>query len=579
MKYFKCQAMIASVKMVFDVVIRDGRIIDGTGNPWYRANIGVEGGRIAKISPTPLKDAEMIVDASGLLVCPGFVNLHSHSDSTVLAHNRAENCLSMGLVTELVGSCGGSVAPATEEYREKFEPWVLLEVEEDWLTLSEWKQRLKTKGIGVNVAPLVGHGTVRGCVMGVEGEGGERVVPSDEEIAEMMAMVESAMEDGAFGLSTGLTYAPGRNALTGEIIELARVVAGHGGLYSSHIRCEAARLIEATREFVEICEKAGVRGTISHHKAMGRNNFGKICETLRIVERARANGVDIIVDLYPWRHGGVTKSLGRMFKREFPGGPSIKTREELLQSLRDPETWEKVKAAVKSARIEEMEEHERRRAKMEENRGWTTIPFSVSEEGYIIHSRNRPELQGMTFGEIAESLGKEDSLDAIRELLIADDGYTLSGIYPYSEEDIRAIMAYPWSAISTDQGAIDASKLSLQAAADALATQHPRGWGTYPKILGKYVREEGVLSLEEAIRKMTSLPALFIGLQDRGLVREGFWADLVVFDPETVASGASYGDPYGRPKGIHYVLVNGVIAVDRGELTGALAGKVLEHGI
>jgi N-acyl-D-aspartate/D-glutamate deacylase len=185
----------------------------------------------------------------------------------------------------------------------------------------------------------------------------------------------------------------------------------------------------------------------------------------------------------------------------------------------------------------------------------------------------------MSLRELAESLGKEDFLDAVRELLIADDGHTLSGFYPYSEGDIRAIMKYPWSAISTDQWAIDVSKLSLQAAADALATQHPRGWGTYPKILGKYVREEGVLSLEEAIRKMTSLPALFIGLQDRGIVREGFWADLVVFDPITVASGANYGDPYGQPKGIHYVLVNGVIAVERGELTGALAGKTLEHYI
>jgi N-acyl-D-aspartate/D-glutamate deacylase len=184
----------------------------------------------------------------------------------------------------------------------------------------------------------------------------------------------------------------------------------------------------------------------------------------------------------------------------------------------------------------------------------------------------------MTFGELAEALGEEDYLDAVRELLIADEGHTLSGIYPYSEDDIWAIMEYPWSTVSTDQYAFDASKVSLQETADALATQHPRGWGTYPKILGKYVREEGVLSLEEAIRKMTSLPANFIGLQDRGIVREGFWADLVVFDPGTVASGASYGNPYGRPEGIHYVLVNGVVAVDRGELTGALAGKALEHG-
>jgi N-acyl-D-amino-acid deacylase len=564
--------------MGFDVIIKGGRIIDGTGNPWYRADVGVREGRIARISPIPLKGAERILDASGLLVCPGFVNLHSHSDSTILSHNNAENCLAMGLVTELVGSCGSSVAPITEEYRDKVESWSLLGEEVDWLTLAEWRGRLEEKGIGVNVAPLVGHGTVRVCVMGVEGEGGEKIAPSESEMAEMKAMVESAMGDGAFGLSTGLTYAPGRNALTGEIVELARVVAGHGGIYSSHMRCEANRLIEATREFIEICEGAGVRGTISHHKAMGRNNFGKVCETLRMVDRARAKGVDVIVDLYPWRHGGVTKSLAAMFKREFPDGPSIKTREELLESLRDPEAWEKVKAAVKAAREEEMEKHEMRREEMEERGGWTTTPSFISEEGYVIHSKNRPDLQGMTFGELAEALGKEDFLDAVRELLIADEGYTLSGIYPYSEEDIRAIMRRPWSAVSTDQYAFDASKVSLQAAADALATQHPRGWGTYPKILGKYVREEGVLTLEEAVRKTTSLPAMFLGLQDRGLVKEGFWADLVVFDPGTVASGATYGDPYGGPEGIHYVLVNGVLAKDRGRLTGTLAGKALRQG-
>jgi N-acyl-D-amino-acid deacylase len=195
--------------MGFDVIIRGGRIIDGTGNPWYRADVGVREGRIARISPIPLKGADKTLDASGLLVCPGFVNLHSHSDSTILSHNNAENCLSMGLVTELVGSCGISVAPITEEYRDKVESWSLLGEEVDWLTLAEWRGRLEEKGIGVNVAPLVGHGTVRACVMGVEGEGGEKVVPSENEMAGMKAMVESAMGDGAFGLSTGLHLRPG----------------------------------------------------------------------------------------------------------------------------------------------------------------------------------------------------------------------------------------------------------------------------------------------------------------------------------------------------------------------------------
>jgi N-acyl-D-amino-acid deacylase len=296
-----------------------------------------------------------------------------------------------------------------------------------------------------------------------------------------------------------------------------------------------------------------------------------------MVERARARGVDAVVDLYPWRHGGTTKSLGGMFKRDVEDGPSIKTREEMVEGLKNEEDWGKIKAAFLAGREKELEMHEKREREMEEEGGWTAPPFFVSEEGYVIHSRNRPDLAGKTFTEITKDLGKEDFLDAVRELLIADDGYTLSGIYPYSEDDIVAILRYPWTTVSTDQYAWDVSKVGAQAAADALAIQNPRGWGTYPKILGEYVREEGVLSLEEAIRKMTSLPASFLGLQDRGLVREGFWADLVVFDPGTVASGATYGDPYGRPEGIEHVLVNGTLAVDRGEPTGALAGKVLAH--
>ncbi len=566
----------------FDLIIRNGRVIDGTGNPWFRADIGVSEGRVKRLSRVPLEGAEKVIDARGLVVCPGFVNLHSHSDATILSHNNAENCLAMGLVTELVGSCGSSSAPLTEEYREKLrergvEGWGLLEEEIDWLSLADWRNKLEEREIGVNIAPLVGQGTVRGMVMGAEGEGGERIVPSEEEMAAMKGLVGSAMEDGAFGLSTGLTYAPGRNALTAELIELVSVVARYGGLYSSHMRCEGDRLLEATREFIEICERAGVRGTISHHKAMGRGNYGKVNETLRMVTRARERGVDIIVDQYPWRHGGVTKSLGARFKSKDPEGPVIQTREELVDNLRDPEKWRRVKAAALERQNRELENYRKREEMMREEGGWTSAPFFTSTSGVILHSRSHPEFEGRTFQEVAESLGETDFIEGIRRLLLDDEGYTVSGNYPYSEDDIVTIMRYPWTTVSTDQYAFDASKIGLQGMADALAMQHPRGWGTYPKILGRYVREEKALTLEEAVRKMTSLPATFLGLQDRGIVREGFWADLVVFDNEEVGNQATYGNPIKRPSGIPYVLVNGELAVDDEELTGALAGKVLKH--
>ena len=570
--------------MNFDIVIRNGRIVDGTGNPWFKADIGIEKGKIAKLSPVPLEQADGVIDARGLLVCPGFINLHSHSDFTIISHNNAENCLAMGLVTELTGHCGLSEAPITEEYREMApermmgRSFSLMEEEVDWLTLDEWMEKVEEKGIGINIAPLVGHGTIRSSVMGVEGEGGERTAPTEDEMDEMKAMVDGAMEDGAFGFSTGLIYAPGRNALTEEVVELVGVVAEYGGVYASHIRCEGDKLLEATLEFIEICERTGVRGTISHHKASGRNNYGKVYETLRMVERARARGIDVIIDQYPWRYGGTTKSLGGRFKGWEPGeGLVVRTREELVEKLKDPEDWEKLKATALERREKEMELYEERKKELEERGGWAPTPYVMEEGGTILYSKTRPELEGGSLEEVAEAFGEDDIWEAIRALLIEDEGYTCAGGEPYSEDDVITILRYPWTTVSTDQYAMDNSKVSLQDAADALAMQNPRGWGTYARILGKYVRDEGVLTLEDAIRKMTSLPARFLGLQDRGIVRAGFYADLVVFDPKTVRNIATYGRPNLFPEGMPYVVVNGQVAIDEGKPAGALAGKVLRY--
>lgn len=571
-------------KLDFDIVIRNGHIIDGTRNPWFKANIGIKDERIARLSPVPLKGGDRAIDAKGLLVCPGFINLHSHSDSTILTHNNSENCLAMGLVTELSGNCGESVAPITEKnvevVTERLKGRTLSLIKEgvDWLTLDEWMKKLEKKGIGINTATLVGHGTVRGSVMGVEGEGGERTVPTEDEMEEMKAMVDGAMRDGAFGLSTGLIYAPGRNAHTGEVVELAEVVARYGGVYASHIRSEGDQLLESTREFIEICERAEVRGCISHHKASGRNNYGKVSETVRMVDRARARGVDIIIDQYPWRYGGVTKSLGARFKAAQSGEEAdVRNREELVEKLKDPEDWRKLKDAALERRKKEIELYEERKRSLEEKGGWTPKPYAMEIGGTILYSKTHPELEGKSLKKVAEAFGEDDIWEGMRALLIEDEGYTCAGGEPYSEDDIITVLSYPWTTVSTDQYAMDNSKVSLQAMADALSMQHPRGWGTYPKILGKYVRDEGVLTLEEAVRKMTSLPASFLGLQDRGIVREGFYADLVVFNPKTVRSVATYGDPCLFPEGISYVLVNGRLAVDDGKPTGALAGKVLRY--
>jgi len=567
--------------MVFDLVIKNGHIIDGTGNPWFKADVGISDGRITELSRVPLKSSGRIIDAMGMLICPGFINLHSHSDGSILYHNNAENCLSMGLVTELTGQCGSSVAPITEDYRESVRTRMkgrLSPIEVNWLTLGEWLRKLEEKGVGINVAPLVGHGTLRACVMGEEGKGGERVTPSDEEMQDMKSLLEGGMDDGAFGLSTGLNYAPGRNALTEEVIELTRVVAKYGGVYASHMRCEGDMLIEATKEFIRICESASVRGTISHHKASGSSNFGKVCETLRLVEAARARGVDVIVDQYPWRIGGTIKSLGARFKAFLPEDKSGKSpREALVERLKDDVEWGKIKKAALEGIRKEQELYEARRKEMQERGGWTSTPYAFQQEGIILSSKSHPELEWKTLQEVAKFFNVEDVLEGIRTLLIADEGYTVAGGEPYSECDIVTVLKYPWTTVSTDQYAFDASKVSHQDTADELGIGHPRGWGTYAKILGKYVRQERVLTLEEAIRKMTSLPALFLGLQDRGIVRKGFWADLVVFDPENVKNVADYGSPMLYPEGIPYVIVNGQLAVDNGKLTEALAGMTLRN--
>ena len=388
-------------------------------------------------------------------------------------------------------------------------------------------------------------------------------------------MVEGAMDDGAFGLSTGLIYAPGRNALTDEVVELLEVVARYGGVYACHMRDEGDLLLEATREFIETCERAGVRGTIAHHKAAGRSNYGKACETIRMVERARARGVDIIIDQYPWRHGGTTKSLGGRFKGlKLEDGSEIRTREELVQKLNDQDGWEKLKKAALEMRDKEFDKYKARKESIEEKGLWTS-PFHPALRGTILYSKSHPELEGESFEGLAEALGGGDVWEGIRAILVADDGCTSAGGEPYSEDDIVTILRYPWTTVSTDQYAMDNSKVTLQVAADALSMQHPRGWGTFAKILGKYVREERALTVEDAVRKMTSLPARFLGLQDRGLVKEGFWADLVVFDPCSIGNVATYGNPHLSPEGIPYVVVNGELAIDQGKPTGALAGKVL----
>ncbi|MEW6547133.1 MAG: D-aminoacylase [Bacillota bacterium] len=566
---------------MLDILIKGAWVVDGTGSRAYRGAIGVKDGRIVLIRRGGVDEGEArrVIDADGLVCSPGFIDLHSHSDYSIFIHNHAVSSLRAGVTTEAVGMCGYGVFPArgqlADEAPKRMAGMSQVPVgelgERDWETLDDWMQKLERRGIGINVAHFVGHGALRIAVMGQEGAGGEATVPSPEQLQAMKDELRACMEQGAFGLSSGLEYAPGRNATTGELVELCRVVALYGGAYVSHMRSEADLLISATKEFISICRDAGIPGSISHHKAIGEENWGKVRATLALMEEARSQGVDVICDFYPWEYAAQS-NLGSFFYTDFEISP--RDADSLRARLTNAGEW----AALKS-RLREQEEKERRAA---EGRARVLAEHGVKVSGpedplascYVVHSPSHPELVGANLREACRVLGDpEDAWEGLRRLYLDDEGYCQVAGGRMWVEDIRALVRHPLAAVSTDGWTLaripDLRRPGI--------SPHPRNYGTYARVLGEFVREERYVPLEEAVRKMTSLPAGLLGLRDRGLLAEGFWADLCLFDPANIANTATHSGPCAYPVGIKYVLVNGVVAVDNGEEAGALAGQVLRH--
>ncbi len=559
-----------------DTLFRKARVVDGSGNPWYTADVAIAEGKIAAIGRRLPRRADRVIDASGLVVAPGFIDLHTHSDRTILRHHKASSSLLAGVTTEAVGNCGGAVYGFSDRYVESLQRR-LDDIEVDWSDVTGYRDKLCSLGIGINVAPFVGHGTLRTSIMGSEGQGGEKIVPNTAELEGMTALLETAMRQGAFGLTTGLWYPPGRNAVTDEIVALCRVVAKHGGCYMSHIRGEADVLIESVREFIAICEATPIRGTISHHKAMGPQNWGKPSETIRLLEQARRRGVEVMCDQYPWNYSSAA-NLGRWFISGMGRNPGIEGHytpskmdlETFLTDLRNPALWARMKREAQERYDVDVAANEARRRAMER---YHVVPSEVVNPRsfeYITYSRTHPELVGKRFFEVADALGFDDFWDAIRTVLLDDGGHTYTGGGGMCDDDLVTILRCPFCAVSTDGSTRDTPSTSLRPA-------HPRNYGSYAKVLQRYVREDRVLTLEDAVRKMTSLPATFLGLQCRGFLYPGNWADLTVFDPATIANTATFTQPDRSPLGIHYVLVNGVTAAENGVRTDALAGQVLLH--
>ena len=528
----------------YDLLIRNGLVVDGTGRSAYKGDLAIKGDRIVRIGNLKSATAKRVIDARGLVVAPGFIDMLGQSETYVLIDPRVMSKVMMGVTTEITGE-GDSIAPFNDRLikeQEDFNRRFNLTI--DWRTLGEYFKRLEKQGAGVNMGTFVGATQVRAHVMGFDNR-----APNAAELTEMKQLVAQAMEDGALGLSTSLQYVPARFAKTDEIVELAKVARKYGGIYATHQRSEANALDASLEEVFTIARQAKIPVEIWHLKTAYKKNWGRMPEVLGKISAARAQGLDVTADVYPYIAGSTSLSACLPPWAQEGGG------EKMLSRLRDPDLRQRLKKEISS-----------------DAKDWENIYLgSGGPAGILIGSvvnRELEPLQGKRLGEIATAQNK-DPLDALFDLILADHGQTGAIYFMMSEDDLLAAIKSPFVSFCTDSGAraID-GPLSA-------AKSHPRGWGSYPRILGRYVREQKILTLEKAVEKMTGMPAKRVGLKDRGLLREEMFADIAIFNPETVIDRATFEAPNRYPEGVSFVIVNGQLSVDEGKRTSALAGRPL----
>jgi len=544
--------------VAFDIVIRDGRVLDGTGATWRAADIGVRRGVIARVGRFGKSKAGRTIDAKGLYVAPGFIDIHTHSDVGILVEPTADCAVRQGVTTHVIGNCGDSPAPIGEAYRDlavrRFEYYALAR-DWTWSTYREYLAYMERTGVGINIAGLVGHGSVRLAVMGFE----ERP-PTRDELRAMKAHVDEAMRAGAFGMSTGLVYPPGCFADTEEVVELARVVARRSGFYASHIRGERETIVDAVRECIEIGEMAGCPVQISHNNPK-YGGLGKSDEIQALWEAARARGIDVLAD------NDAHTDFGPPLSHALPQWTQKLTTDERIAMLRDPAKREDLKSEIKA----------------DKRPGAGYVGLLVHERFdriWILRCLGDPAKEGLTFAQLAERRGV-DPWTAFFDVIV-DERDAAVGLFDYMDpEEIKRTLRHPLVMICSDGWVAP-----KDARTSPTAPYQPCTYGEFPGILERFVVKEHVLRLEDAIHKMTGMPAARLGLGDRGLLRPGFAADVVVFDLPRVRDRATNlwphthpfeNYPHGHPEGIDWVLVNGTVAVEQGEPTGALAGRVLRH--
>jgi N-acyl-D-amino-acid deacylase len=496
-----------------DLLVRNGRIVDGTGNSWFEGDVAIAGGRIAAVGNLEAFTATRVIDAQRRIVAPGFIDVHAHIETSIFTTPSADNYVHDGVTTVITGNCGGSAD-----------------------SLREYFDKIAATGTSINVAALIGHNTVRRLTMGMINR-----APTPEEQRRMEALVEQGMKDGAVGFSTGLIYLPGMFSGTDEVAGLAVAARRHGGVYASHIRNESDMVVAAINEAIDIGKRARIPVQISHFKVGGNANWGRSKETLAIVEGARRDGWDVTIDQYPYTAS--SSQLSVLLPDAMLDGGLAAARKRLA----DP--------AQRAAAVEAMVKRARQ--------------LGRPDFGYAVIARHAadPSLNGKSVAEVNRMRGRpatmEQEAQTIVDLILAGSAQMV--FHGMDEADVRHIMRYPFSMIAADGGIQDGTGLP-----------HPRSYGTNARVLGKYVREEGLVSLEEAVRRMTSLPAQRFQLKDRGMLREGFAADLVVFDPATVADRATYDKPHQFAVGIETVVVNGRLVVDGGRHTGTRSGTPLK---
>ena len=528
----------------FDLVILNGQIIDGTGSPWYSWDVGIRAGRIAAIGNLAAAPRLRTLDARGKVVAPGFIDMLGQSETTILVDSRLPSKIYQGITTEITGE-GGSAAPLNDAIIASDRPaYEHYKINPDWRTFHEFFARLEKQGMGINFASYVGATQVRRMVLG-----DADVQPTPDQLEKMKSLVRDAMRDGAVGVSTSLEYAPAPYAKTDEIIALASAAAPFGGIYATHMRSEGDAIIESIDETVRIGREAHIPVEIWHFKVAGKANFGRMPEAIARVNKARAEGSDITADTYgytawsnslsafvpPWAHDG---------------GDS-----KLIERLKDPATRARIRKNMQTP------------SKDWDNE-WDEITGPQDVMITVVQNPALKQFQGKRLTEIAAAM-KKDPMDALFDLLVQDKAYTECAVFGMSEPDVVLALQQPWVSVDNDSSGTSPEGILGE------EHPHPRAYGTFPRILRKYVREEKKLTLEDAIRKFSALPAQRMRLTDRGVLKQGMWADIVIFDPETVTDVATYDDPNRLSKGMEDVLVNGTLVIENGKMTGALPGKVL----